>query len=193
MMNYACFQNTKYLFRYMRYDAALYDADSGASLRPVSAHVNYHPEKPQRMVTLIAQYLKGERDAISKWSWSEGMASNEACTARPATAGAAPAEASSRLFSVVAARVAEMAARGVDGTWAMNGGFTPQPDGTLKTPWGEGTWGVIPPDKAEGKDRLFVDFAGTKHMIEEARVEKGGEVTMTSTRCNDGEKVDVVL
>ena len=193
VMNYACFQNTKYLFRYMRYDAALYDADSGASLRPVSAHVNYHPEKPQRMVTLIAQYLKGERDAISKWSWSEGMASNEACTARPATAGAAPAEASSRLFSVVAARVAEMAARGVDGTWAMNGGFTPQPDGTLKTPWGEGTWGVIPPDKAEGKDRLFVDFAGTKHMIEEARVEKGGEVTMTSTRCNDGEKVDVVL
>ena len=58
VMNYACFQNTKYLFRYMRYDAALYDADSGASLRPVSAHVNYHPEKPQRMVTLIAQYLK---------------------------------------------------------------------------------------------------------------------------------------
>ena len=70
----------------------------------VSAHVNYHPEKPQRMVTLIAQHLKGERDAISKWSWSEGMASNEACTARPATAGAAPAEASSRLFSVVARR-----------------------------------------------------------------------------------------
>ena len=85
-----------------------------------------------------------------------------------------------------------MAARGVDGTWAMNGG-SPQPDGTLKTPWGEGTRGVIPPDKAEGKDRLFVDFAGTKHTIEEARVEKGGEVTMTSTRCNDGEKVDVVL
>ena len=52
---------------------------------------------------------------------------------------------------------------------------------------------MIPPDKAEGKDRLFVDFAGTKHMIEEARVEKGGEVTMTSVRCNDGEKVDVVL
>jgi hypothetical protein len=30
-------------------------------------------------------------------------------------------------------------------------------------------------------------------MIEEARVEKGGEVTMTSVRCNDGEKVEVVL
>ena len=51
---------------------------------------------------------------------------------------------------------------------------------------------MIPPDKAEGKDRLFVDFAGTKHMIEEARVEKG-VVTMTLVRYNDGEKVDVVL
>ena len=195
VMNYACFQNTKYLFRYMRYDAALYDARTGASLRPVSAHVNYHPEKPQRMVSLIAQYLKGERDAISKWSWSEGMAFNKACTARPAAGarGAAEASKKSRLFSVVAARVAEMAAHGVDGTWARNGGFTPKPDGTLKTPWGDGTWGVIPPQAAEGKDRLFVDFAGTKHMIEEARVEKGGEVTMTSVRCNDGEKVDVAL
>ena len=195
VMNYACFQNTKYLFRYMRYDAALYDARTGASLRPVSAHVNYHPEKPQRMVSLIAQYLKGERDAISKWSWSEGMAFNKACTARPAAGarGAAEASKKSRLFSVVAARVAEMAAHGVDGTWARNGGFTPKPDGTLKTPWGDGTWGVIPLEAAEGKDRLFVDFAGTKHMIEEARVETGGEVTMTSVRCNDGEKVDVAL
>ena len=195
VMNYACFQNTKYLFRYMRYDAALYDARTGASLRPVSAHVNYHPEKPQRMVSLIAQYLKGERDAISKWSWSEGMAFNKACTARPAAGarGAAEASKKSRLFSVVAARVAEMAAHGVDGTWARNGGFTPKPDGTLKTPWGDGTWGVIPLEAAEGKDRLFVDFAGTKHMIEEARVETGGEVTMTSVRCNDGEKVEVAL
>ena len=81
----------------------------------------------------------------------------------------------------------------MDGTWARNGGFTPKPDGTLKTPWGDGTWGVIPLEAAEGKDRLFVDFAGTKHMIEEARVETGGEVTMTSVRCNDGEKVDVAL
>ena len=193
VMNYACFQNTKYLFRYMRYDDALYDAETGKSLRPVSAHVNYHPEKPQRMVSLIAQYLKGERDAISKWSWSEGMAFNKACTARPGAGDAPRGASSSRLLDVVGARVAEMAARGVEGTWARNGGFVPRPDGTLKTPWGDGTWGVIPLEAAEGKDRLFVDFAGTKHMIEEARVEKGGEVTMTSVRCNDGEKVEVVL
>ena len=72
VMNYACFQNTKYMFRYMRYDPELYDGASGRSLRPISVHVNYHPEKPQRMVTLIEQYLKGERDAISKWNWGEG-------------------------------------------------------------------------------------------------------------------------
>jgi len=50
VMSYMCFQNTKYLFRYMRSDPALYDAAAGRSLRPVSVHVNYHPEKPQRMV-----------------------------------------------------------------------------------------------------------------------------------------------
>ena len=83
VMNYACFQNTKYLFRYMRYDAQLYDGAAGRSLRPVSVHVNYHPEKPQRMVTIMAQYIKGERDAISKWHWGEGMTFAKPCVARP--------------------------------------------------------------------------------------------------------------
>jgi hypothetical protein len=58
VMNYACFQNTKYLFRYMRYDAQLYNGTAGRSLRPVSVHINYHPEKPQRMVGLWQTYLK---------------------------------------------------------------------------------------------------------------------------------------
>jgi hypothetical protein len=193
VMNYACFQNTKYLFRYMRYDARLYDAETGRSLRPVSAHVNYHPEKPQRMVSLIAQYLKGERNAISKWSWSEGMAFNEACTVRPEKGKARTEGSRSRLYEMTKKRVAEMAARGVDGSWARHKGFTPKEDGTLKTPWGDGTWGVIPVDASNGQDRLFIDFAGAKHMVESANVEGEGRLTMTSVRCNDGEKVDIVL
>lgn len=189
VMNYMCFQNTKYLFRYMRYDGRLYDGESGRSLRPISAHVNYHPEKPQRMVSLIAQYLNNERDAISKWSWSEGMTFNKACTARPEKGKSR----TSRLFELVKKRAQEMAEHGVDGTWARNSGFALNGDLTLKTPWGEGTWGAIPLESAEGKDRLFIDFAGTKHMVEGAKVEKGGELTMTSIRCNDGEKVEIVL
>ena len=50
LMNYLCFQNSKLLWRYVREDAAFYP-----TLTPVSVHVNYHPEKPNRMVDLLAQ------------------------------------------------------------------------------------------------------------------------------------------
>ena len=48
-MNYLCFCNTKLLFKYMRYDAQLIDL---AQHRPVTVHINYHPEKEQRMVSV---------------------------------------------------------------------------------------------------------------------------------------------
>lgn len=50
LMNYLCFQNSKLLWRYVREDADFYP-----TMRPVSVHVNYHPEKPNRMVDLLAQ------------------------------------------------------------------------------------------------------------------------------------------
>ena len=149
VMNYACFQNTKYLFRYMRYDPELYDGAKGRSLRPISVHVNYHPEKPQRMVSLIDQYLKGERDAIAKWSWSEGLASNKPCNGRPENGmGAVDA---SKLAKMVRERATEMEKFGVDGMWSGVKGFTPKLDGTLKTPWGNGNWGVVPMKDADGR------------------------------------------
>ena len=159
---------------------------------------SYHPEKPQRMVSLIAQYLNNEIDAIGKWSWSEGMASGKACTARPSEKGKPTPKTSSGLFETVKARAVAMAGRGVSGTWAGHSGFVLSDDGGLKTPWGEGTWGAIPTlgtAEAGGTDRLFFDFAGTKHMVEGFTTEKqkGGELFMTSVRCADGEKVEIVL
>lgn len=196
VMNYACFQNTKYLFRYMRYDKQLYDGGAGRSLRPVSVHVNYHPEKPQRMVTIMAQYIKGERDAISKWHWGEGMTFAKPCMARPRDRSQGDVLiGQSRLAQRVVHRVNEMDKSGVQhGTWAGVQGFKPRPDGTLQTPWGEGKWGVVPPGESEGKDRLFVDFSSAKHMVEAAEdVGAAGELHLTSTRCNDGEKVTILL
>lgn len=196
VMNYACFQNTKYLFRYMRYDKQLYDGGAGRSLRPVSVHVNYHPEKPQRMVTIMAQYIKGERDAISKWHWGEGMTFAKPCMARPRDRSQGDVLiGQSRLAQRVVHRVNEMDKNGVQhGTWAGVQGFKPRPDGTLQTPWGEGKWGVVPPGESEGKDRLFVDFSSAKHMVEAAEdVGAAGELHLTSTRCNDGEKVTILL
>jgi hypothetical protein len=39
----------------------------------VSAHVNYHPEKPQRMVDILAQYHHNKPHAIDKWHWGVGL------------------------------------------------------------------------------------------------------------------------
>ena len=194
VMNYACFQNTKYLFRYMRYDPELYDGASGRSLRPISAHVNYHPEKPQRMVTLIEQYLKGERDAISKWNWGEGMAFAKPCLARPKNSKEADALMEE---SDLARQILErISVSGDSGTWAGIQGFAPREKGALATPWGDGKWGVIPPKEVDGGDRLFVDFSGAKHMVHGNQDRNKGsseKLHLTSTRCTDGEKVDIVI
>ena len=42
IMNYICFQNSKYLFRFMREDQELYRISDRARV-----HINYHPEKPR--------------------------------------------------------------------------------------------------------------------------------------------------
>ena len=47
IMNFACFCNSKYVFKYMRHDEKLYPEEK---FHPASIHVNYHPEKPQRML-----------------------------------------------------------------------------------------------------------------------------------------------
>ena len=195
VMNYACFQNTKYMFRYMRYDPELYDGASGRSLRPISVHVNYHPEKPQRMVTLIEQYLKGERDAISKWNWGEGMAFAKPCLARPKNSKEGDALMEE---SELARQILErMSVSGEPGTWAGIKGFAPGERGALVTPWGDGKWGVIPPKEVDGDDRIFVDFSGAKHMVQNSDHDRNGrssgELHLISTRCTDGEKVDIVL
>ena len=69
-MNYLCFLNTKTLFKYMRYDAAL---GAAASHTPVTAHVNYHPEKEARMVSIIQFYFHGDGNALNRWNGGEGQ------------------------------------------------------------------------------------------------------------------------
>ena len=70
VMNYFCNLNSKTFFRFVREDAALLHG-----FRPLSVHVNYHPEKPQRMVDLHAYYRNETGDGlhgIHKWNGGEG-------------------------------------------------------------------------------------------------------------------------
>ena len=53
--------------------------------------------------------------------------------------------------------------------------------GVLVTPWGHGSWGVVP----SREDVLFAEFAQKKHML---KFEKSADA-FVSTRCDDGEVV----
>merc|ERR1711920_203517 len=76
VMNYYCNLNSKTFFRFVRDDAELLNG-----YRPVSAHVNYHPEKPQRMVDLHAFYYEKEPHGIHKWNGGEGSKLGSECKA----------------------------------------------------------------------------------------------------------------
>lgn len=57
-MDYYMFMNSKVLFKKVRKDAAL------SKMKPVIVHVNYHPDKLQRMVAVVEFYVNGKRDAL---------------------------------------------------------------------------------------------------------------------------------
>ena len=54
--------------------------------------------------------------------------------------------------------------------------------GVLVTPWGHGTWGIVP----SRDDVLVAEFAQKRHML---RFEKPALSAFVSTRCDDGELV----
>lgn len=67
VMRLECFLNTKVLFRYVRTHAAFHRH------RPVSAHVNYHPEKEMRMIDISKLYHGREPRALDRWNSGEGL------------------------------------------------------------------------------------------------------------------------
>ena len=60
-MNYLCFLNTKTLFKYMRKD------QRWRNHKPVMVHVNYHPDKWDRMKAIVKRYVDGDTTALNKF------------------------------------------------------------------------------------------------------------------------------
>eukprot|EP00854_Cymbomonas_tetramitiformis_P008401 gene8401-9982_t len=166
VMNYLCFMNSKVLFRFVREDPELY-----AKHRPVAVHVNYHPEKPQRMVDIIKQYWEGTPNAIGKWHWGQGLKINKACTER-----------SNRRDNFDANPTAKKMAAEVKAVWGGVKYVEFQPNGVFKTPWGVGSWGLA----LSGKDKFFADFVGTQHLLELIEWP-----TFKCTRCSDGDEIRI--
>mmetsp|Transcript_33962 Transcript_33962/g.47046 ORF Transcript_33962/g.47046 Transcript_33962/m.47046 type:complete len:726 (-) Transcript_33962:56-2233(-) len=172
VMNYLCFLNSKALFRYVREDPDLYPD----ALRPVSVHVNYHPEKPQRMVDIYAQYHKGKARAIDKWNWGVGMKGATECLKR------APNTALQLMQSALGQR---MIATG-KAAWGGVKYVDFLAGGELKTPWGIGKWGVL--DATATPSTFFADFAGAQHKLSVT-----SWPNFESKRCSDNERVQLVF
>lgn len=179
IMNYMCFQNSKYLFRYMRFDTDLYP-----NHRPASVHINYHPEKPDRMVSVIAQYWDGKASAIDVWNWGEGRKDLKECVKRPNDNGISD----SKLARILVAKTSK-----TPGKWGGSEGIVCRLDGTVVTPWNEGKWGVL----SESPVKFYMDFGGTHHVLTltKGSAEDGetGAFEFTSNRCTDLDEVRVVI
>ena len=156
-MNYLCFLNTKTLFKYMRYDAAL---GAAASHTPVTAHVNYHPEKEARMVSIIQFYFHGDANALNRWNGGEGQRTG-GCRGKVggATNDMPPLTADAQAAHAVAKRV------GTQGAWTWSGRGPVRFDGggALASPWGAGTWGAVPSQWR--KDSLHVIVGGETYLL----------------------------
>jgi len=56
------FMNSKVLFKHLRHDAGLYP-----SAEPVMVHVNYHPDKLERMLAVVKRYVDGDKNALDRF------------------------------------------------------------------------------------------------------------------------------
>ena len=185
VMNYMCFMNSKYFFRFMRFDTDLYPTH-----RPASVHVNYHPEKPDRMVSIIEQYWKGEKDAIDVWNWGEGRKGTKECAKRPSDEEVLKIIANSPIAQALVSK-----SKLQPGRWGGSQGLKLRADGTLTTPWNEGKWGLLP--SAAVKETIFMDFGGAYHVLTLAKGDSSAGVNeaymFKSRRCTDNNEVDVMF
>lgn len=56
------FMNSKRLFKHVRHDAGAF-----ASIKPVMVHVNYHPNKFERMKAVVSHYVEGVAGALDRF------------------------------------------------------------------------------------------------------------------------------
>ncbi len=182
VMNYLCFLNSKSLFRFLLSDQTLMSKHT-----PVSLHVNYHPEKLERMQDAYQRWhglgpdlgrgpgkptARAAAGGLHAWHWGVGLKAGKACREakrdRGMTAGSKLAE--------------RLASAGGRLSWGGVKGVEFKPGGGLGTPWGAGSWGTLHNDR----ETLFADFAGQQHLI---TPHPDGWPRLRSKRCADAQNV----
>ena len=113
------------------------------------------------------------------WHFGVGLRSGKACREAPRVPGRQGLD-GSKLGAKLLGKAA---------TWAGIKGMTFGSGGSLRTPWGGGSWGRL----REEPETLFVDFMGQQHTLSEDANRGDAWPTLTSNRCGDSEKVAVVV
>ena len=140
VMNYLCNLNSKTFFRFIREDSALLHGYT-----PLSIHINYHPEKPDRMKD-VHRFYYDKYDIPEKgiWRWNGGEGTKLLTECKRINLNALPDPADADVARV----------RGKKLEWGgCSGCLTLEPDGTLATSWGKGRWGKT--STASYKDVIF--------------------------------------
>ena len=188
VMNYFCNMNSKTMFRFMLDDPQLMTKH-----RPVSIHINYHPEKLPRMEDVFEMYHGIDPDAdlgnglgkptkrsasggMRAWHWGVGLKAGKSCREAARQRGGGSSALAERIL-----------AGGGNAKWSGIKGLTFHTGGMLTTPWGAGQWGRVP---SMPGDTLFMDFIGQQHV---ARLSPKGWPELISTRCADFENVTVTI
>jgi len=169
VMNYLCNLNSKTFFRFIREDSTLLHGYT-----PLSIHINYHPEKPDRMKDVHRFYYE-KYDTPDKgiWRWNGGEGTKLLTECRKIDLKARPDASDADVARV----------RGKKLEWGgCSGCLSLEPDGTLTTSWGKGRWGKT--STASFKDVIFAKFVDVVHLL---KLDESG--AFLSTRCSDGEEL----
>ena len=158
-MNFLCFCNTKLVFKYMRYDAELIDP---ARHLPVTVHINYHPEKEARMVSVANYYHHGDKRALDKWNGGEGVRTGSCRGKVGVMTDVMPALSERDLSSHIL--VKNIVKANERWTWGgRQGSMSFDSSGSLTSPWGEGSWGIVP--SPWRKDSLHIKLGGHTYLL----------------------------
>ena len=134
----------------------------------------------------------------SKWllrAWNEAMAAADNWPATNAM-GTVGWRRESITPAMIAGSKLASAVVGTSWTWAGIKSMTFQPGGVLKTPWGEGKWGLAlrpkgMPQCAPPNECLFADFSSNAHNLAFDKDKDGGlGARFASLRIGDGETVE---
>uniref|UniRef100_A0A7S2NNV6 Nucleotide-diphospho-sugar transferase domain-containing protein n=1 Tax=Haptolina brevifila TaxID=156173 RepID=A0A7S2NNV6_9EUKA len=172
VMNYLCFVNSKVMFRQLR--------SATFATAPIAVQINYHStDAPARMSAVMERYLDLKPSTLQQLPLAEaqagGGANAMATTDEPTlSCDRSGASSGSSLGPMLAASLVERSPY----AWGGMGDLIFSQDGTLKTPWGTGSWGLHSPSA------LWADFVGAKHNVRMLPSGLG-----ISTRCGDNNVV----